>query len=656
MTFVPFDPLEFKNARINDAALGAIKREIENILSSYVGWYDPFCELIQNALDAVDARFEFEASAGSSASHIPRVFIEINLDENSLTVSDNGIGLDKDKFEQFLAPNFSFKTGNTRGHKGVGATYVAYGFNYMRISTKTPGFSASGRIIGARNWLRSNLSGANPKVEPDLTQQTDEFFGNVDRGVSVTVRFDETTHPKRLDWIRVTTAEDWIKILTIKTGLGAITPNKATEVTVTVFSKDHRTTKIEQGTSYLWLHRNANKKASFREISRQQEIYFRKYGAARSLSDRLNKLDFIYDTWIPDEITQLLGESLDDDEKEVIKTYSPNVSFEFGYTAKLWQQFNDSLGLRSGYKALLSGIQLAANNMPQGETIQIPLNRNIGRQNQLHFLFHFNSYTPDLGRKGFHRELTDFAKGLSATITEKLLSKVRYLLKANTGAAPDLVREIKIADWKRELLEHEQNQPLSLHNKHFFIPTERISITSKPTREQDVIALFHQLIAGGVIRGIGVMSTNERFIYDGLFKITFDLDIELYVYEKTINPLGVPIQTAEFLKGRVTDPRVLEYKFCLDGLVEDFDTQDKNIRDIDLCIVWSTGELYKERYGITSLLIPENSDQRQYHGVTHVLYDLETGSKHCDLIVLEELIDFLNDQPKAARLQSSKYE
>ena len=565
-------------------------------------------------MDAVDARLEFETSAGTSASYVPRVFIEINLDENSLTVSDNGIGLDKDKFEQFLAPNFSFKTGNTRGHKGVGATYVAYGFNYMRISTKAPGFSASGRIIGARNWLRSSLSGANPKVEPDLTQQIDAFFGRVDRGVSVTVRFDETTHPKRLDWIRVSTAEDWLKILTIKTGLGAITPNRATEVTVTVLSKAHRTTKIEQGTSYLWLHRNANKKASFREITKQQETYFRKYGAARTLPDRLNNLDFIYDTWSPDELTQLLGDSLDDDEKEVIKVYSPSVSFEFGYTAKLWQQFNDSLGLRSGYRVLLSGIQLAANNMPQGEMIQIPLNRNIGRQNQLHFLFHCNFYTPDLGRKGFHRELTDFAKGLSAAITERLLSKVRYLLKANTGAAPDLVREIKIADWKKELLEHEQTQPLSLHSKHFFIPAERISITSKPTREQDVIALFHQLIAGGVIRGISVMSTNERFIYDGLFKITFDLGIELYIYEKTTNPLGVPIQTAEFLKGRVTDPRVLEYKSCLDGLVEDFDTQDKNMRDIDLCIVWSTGELYKEGYGITSLLIPENSDQRQYHG------------------------------------------
>lgn len=153
MTFTPFDPLEFKSSKFSDAAIGALKREIENILSSYVGWYDPFAELIQNALDAVEARAQQEHDAGST-NYRPTINIRIDLDDNALTVTDNGIGLDKEKFEQFLAPNFSFKSGKTRGHKGVGATYVAYGFNYMRISTRVPGFEASGRITGARNWLR----------------------------------------------------------------------------------------------------------------------------------------------------------------------------------------------------------------------------------------------------------------------------------------------------------------------------------------------------------------------------------------------------------------------------------------------------------------------------------------------------------------------
>ncbi|WP_156449526.1 ATP-binding protein [Caulobacter sp. CCH9-E1] len=656
VTFTPFDPLEFKNAKISDAALGALKREIGNILSSYVGWYDPFCELIQNALDALEARVALENSAGSSDNYEPRLSIIIDLKDNALTISDNGIGLDKDKFEQFLAPNFSFKTGNTRGHKGVGATYVAYGFNYMRVSTKVPGYEASGRIVGAKNWVKANSSGGNPKVEPDASPLADNTFNDFDRGVSITVRFDDETHPKRLDWIQAKTAEKWAKILTIKTGLGSIRKDEKIKVEVVV-KGDKETTKFSlPGTSYLWLHQSPCKKSSVKEVFKAQDDLYKKFGPGRKMPDKYSNLDFLYENWTSNELLDLLGTSLDAEEKSIIERHTPTVSVEFGYTAKLWSKFNESLELRANYRVLNAGIQLAANNMPQGETISIPLTRNIGRQNQLHFLIHFENYSPDMGRKGFHRELTDFARSVSRQISENHLAKLRYLLKANTGVAPDLVREMKISDWKKDMLTHEDSQPLVLKSEHFFLPTERVSITSAPTREQDVIALFHQLIAGGVVRGISVMSTNERFTYDGLFKVAFDLAPNIYVYDEQKNPLGVPEDTAIALNGKVTEPRVLEYKFSLDGLVEDLENQDKNIKDIDLCVVWDVGTTYTERYGITSLLIPENSDQRQFHGVTHVLSDIETGAKHCDLIVLKDLIDFLNAPAETAVIQRERFE
>jgi hypothetical protein len=656
MTFTPFDPLEFKNTRITDAELGALKREIRNILSSYVGWYDPFCELIQNALDAVEARAAQEHSAGAGADYKPNIRIIIDLDENSLTVTDNGIGLDKDKFEQFLAPNFSFKSGNTRGHKGVGATYVAYGFNYMRISTKVPGFEASGRIIGAKNWLQEGSAGGNPKIEPDDSPHVDEMYAHVDRGVSITVRFDENTHPKRLDWIKADNAEKWSKILSIKTGLGSIVadPNVGIEIVVRACEKE--TVTRPRGTTYLWLHSEAKKIARVREVEVESRRLFEKYGAGRALPDKYRNLDFVYDNWSSLELKDLIGASIDDDGKEILEKYRPSIAVEFGYTAKLWSKFNESLEIRVGHRVLTSGIQLAANNMPQGEAILIPLTRNIGRQNQLHFLIHFENYSPDMGRKGFHRELTDFAKSAARIITENHLAKLRHLLKANTGVAPDLVRELKIGDWKKAMLLHEAQQPLVLNSQHFFKPTERVSITSKPTREQDVIALFNQLIAGGVIRGISVMATNERFTYDGLFKIAFDLEPEIYTYDEVLNPLGVGEEVANALKGRVTDPQILEYKFSLDGLVEDLDSLDKNIIDINLCIAWETGSLYVERFGITSLLMRENADQRQYHGITHVLTDLESGAKICDLIILSELVEFLNDPSSTSERQREKYE
>lgn len=656
MTFTPFDPLDSKTTKINDAALGALKREIRNILSSYVGWYDPFCELIQNALDAVEARSALEISAGTSADYQPRIDVLIDLQSNSLSVTDNGIGLDKEKFEQFLAPNFSFKSGATRGHKGVGATYVAYGFNYMRVSTRVPGFEASGRIVGARTWLNTDGSPANPKVEPDIST-IDGPFAGIDRGVSVIVRFDETTHPKTLDWIKADSADKWSKILFVKTGFGSIVEDNDVEIKIRVKSTvGEETEVVTQGTRYLWLYKSAAKTARIRDLETASKALFDKYGVSRKLPDKFRNLDFLYDAWTPAELIDLIGSSLDSEEKEVICKHQPKVAVEFGFSAKQWTAFNDALKLRASYKILTAGIQLAANNMPQGEALTIPLTRNIGRQNQLHFLIHFQNYSPDLGRKGFHRELTDFAKSTARYITENHLVRLRSYLKANTGIAPDLVRELQIGDWKKNMLAHEAAEPLVLNSKHFFKPTERVSITSAPTREQDVIALFNQFVAGGVIRGIWVMSTNERFTYDGLFKVSFELPSALYTYDPVSNPLGVPADVAGQLQGKVTDPRVLEYKFSLDGLIEDFEGSEKNINDVDLCITWETGDLYQEKYGITSLLIPENADQRQYHGVTHILNDLETGARHCELIVLKELVQYLNDPDATADVQRDKYE
>ena len=40
--FAAFDPLKAKLDANTEAQVNALKREIRNILKSYVGWYDPF--------------------------------------------------------------------------------------------------------------------------------------------------------------------------------------------------------------------------------------------------------------------------------------------------------------------------------------------------------------------------------------------------------------------------------------------------------------------------------------------------------------------------------------------------------------------------------------------------------------------------------------
>ncbi|MGJ8722554.1 MAG: ATP-binding protein [Salinibacterium amurskyense] len=657
MNFTPFDPLDLANPQASDAALEAMKRQIENILSSYVGWFDPFAELIQNGLDAVDKRDQLEKNANPNTQYRPVISIEIDIKNNKLTVTDNGVGMSEDEFRHFLAPSYSYKrlADRTRGHKGVGATYVAYGFNHMRVATKSPHFEAAGAISNARAWLDRSEPGQNPRVAPD-PEGIHPSLATSDRGTSVTVHFDQQTRPSQLSWLKADTAATWLDILTVKTGLGSVTKDTKKLIRVSVLTESG-TDSIERiGTGYLWLHESASKSARFREIDKKARELHDRQGANYKLPRKFSELNFIYETWTTDELRSLLTGVIDGDDVKVLNDHTPSISVEYGNSARLWSAHNKALGVRAGQTILSSGIQLAANDMPQGETIVIPLVRSIGRQNQIHFLIHFDNYTPDMGRKGFHRELTEFAKTTSKWLSENVLFRYRKQLKANTGAASDLVGEIKMEDWKKEIEIHEQQSPLRLTSPHFFLPTSTVSITSEPTREQDVIALFHELLAGGVVRGIQVMSTNERSTYDGLFKVSLELDQAIYLHHAETNPLGVHQDVLDLMHKRVTATRVLEYKYSLDGLVDDLDSNDKNIQHLDLCVAWEIGARIESRFGIKSLLMPENAEVREYHGVTHVLSDLETGNRHCDLIILRDMIAFLNDPELESANQRARFE
>lgn len=652
-TFLSFDPLDAQSTAVTLVAAQAQKRQLENILSSYVGWFDPFSELIQNSLDSIEERSKIDNS-----NYIPSIWISIDIQNNTLCVTDNGLGLDESKFKQFLGPNISFKSKNTRGHKGVGATYLAYGFNFIQISTKTSDFEWVGKMENARKWLNETSASDNPKIVSDKTGPLDPNFNSIDKGVSIFLKFDKTTHPKDLKWIMADTAEQWEKILRIKTGLGAFISNNKIKLGITVKDRNGVSTEIsELGINYYWPHLAGVKSASIRDITKREDDLYKKNGKNFKLPSNLTNLDVFYDFWNTIEITDFYNSKITPEQKEIVNTYSPEIYVSFVYSLKLWDTINKDMNLRSGYKMLYGGIQIFANNMPQGETIQIPLNRNVGRQNQIHFAIHFKNYSPDLGRKGFRSELVDFAKDLSKEISDGPLMKIKYTLKPSTGTIPDIGRQEDIHKWKNEMLKHETDKPLIIINENFFLPTNKISLLSIPTREQDVIALFNQLLAGGVIRGIRIMSTNERFVYDGLFKIAIEKPDANHLYHKKDNPLGIE-QTSfnAFPHPFLSSPHILEYKFSLDGLIEDISRGDKNSNDIGLVVVWETGDAYKANYKITSLLDPSNLHYRGYHGITHMITNINNEQKEMDLIVLSELIEFLNDPDETIKKQIEKYE
>jgi hypothetical protein len=192
-----WDPL---SGNSEDAALAdRMKRqEIRNILRSYTGFFDLFSELLQNSLDSLDSRSDEEVS-----NYQPTIWVHIDIQGNSVSVTDNGTGLSLDRIRLFLQPNMSFKVkGTTRGEKGVGATYLAYGFNYLQIATRTPDFEYVGVLEKGREWVedKDNII-VRPHIRP--SQPSDPAFNSIDRGASFVIKLSgDKIRPKDLsvDW------------------------------------------------------------------------------------------------------------------------------------------------------------------------------------------------------------------------------------------------------------------------------------------------------------------------------------------------------------------------------------------------------------------------------------------------------------------------
>ncbi|WP_329838256.1 hypothetical protein [Stenotrophomonas geniculata] len=649
---VTWDPLQNGNDIDGEIIAAAQKRQIKNILKSYVGMYDSFSELLQNALDALDRRCSEDGDG-----YKPKLWIRIDLAENSFSVVDNGVGFKEKEFKSFLAPNISFKDGRkARGNKGVGATYIAYGFDSLTFATKGNGYLFCGEMLGGRTWVDDeNGIVVRPVVEEALSSS--QTFDAIDRGSYFRIVFGGVnSRPKSLSWYQATTAEQWLYLLLIRTPLGSVPFIGEAESKVTfdleVISQDGAVTSISNAPpSYMFPHLKIKASINLKDVLDYQEKALKDGKDPGALPSKYSKLNGIYEFFDTGKLLEMRSLGVDEDISRVISEFSVEAYGYFSYSTSIWDQLNDSVAkLRRGYRILRGGLQLANNRMIQGDLIVIPLTSNTGYQNQAHILVHFKGADPDLGRKGFQPELRTAAEAISVAIVNRHKQWRSKLLKTDSGAKPEISKELELHEWVKQQEKYESDNPLVIENKNFFAPVREISITSIPQSEQDVIVLFNQLIAGGVIRGIRLLATNQVRQYDGIFKFSIKEPLANHVFDKMTNPLGV--EELHHDGERVSAPKILEYKHSLDGLIREFENGEKSEKDVHLAVVWDIGEEWKRTYEALSLLDLDNIHQRDFHGLTHVL---SSGNTRLYLIVLKELVAYLNNVDGVQDFQKVMY-
>jgi len=279
------------------------------------------------------------------------------------------------------------------------------------------------------------------------------------------------------------------------------------------------------------------------------------------------------------------------------------------------------------------------------------MTNNVGFQNLAHVVLHFENAEPDLGRKGFQPEYAQLAEKISVSAVTAF--RGRYNLLRKPGVAKIFNDELKIDQWIRKQEEHETTHALAIKGAGLFMPTEELPIRSEPLVEQDVVALFNQMLSSGLVRGIHLIASSQYNQYDGLYRVRMEPPFAKFIYAPN-NPLGIDSDVFTGDTPMATKTKVLEYKYTLNGLVEELQSGVKDINDIGLLVAWEMGEKWREMFDVTSLLDEETRHHRQVHGTTHSFTHSVSGAHAFEAIILHDLVRYLDDPEAEQERQREK--
>lgn len=651
-----FDPLATDEspagASITAVLEEANKRIIHNILKSYTGYFDLFSELLQNALDAVQSRQRHEPRG-----YVPKIWVTIDMPGNIVRIADNGVGMNEREFKYCLRPSVSFKKqADLRGHKGVGATFLAYGFSFLKLQSKQEGSELAAILRQGRQWAE-DLSNTVPRPKFQAVEFNVPELLAESRGTSVEIIVGQASgeRPKDLAWMGAQTAEQWYTVLRIKTPLGGVylsTGPFRPRLDIRVINSDRAESRYETDRAeYFYPHEIPNLKvqslrdvaAVMNSIAGDSETKFLK------LPPEYKRLDCIYDIWDKKEILDedsYFSSALSDEQRLLVERHRVMVYACFLRSAKIWGELNDDIfGLRKGQQIIHGGVQMASDFMIQGDLGIIPLTSTIGYQANSHVVVHFTDGNPDMGRKVFQPELKELADTL-AVRSVTTFKRFLQFLKPDTGAQT-LPPDRELYDWKQTQERHRNRYPLAYARNG-----SRVALLSTPQQEQDVIALFHELVGAGVLKGLRFFGTSQNDRYDSLFMIEYPKDFAI-LFDGTKNRLGI---ARAFDLPYFSEPKVLEYKYSFDSLVDDFEKEEKFAKQIDLVVCWTAGTQYKAKFYLMPLLVGDEGSSRLTFGTTHQAYAIGSqNSPAFEVLVLEDLLNWLQDPAGEEARQKTRY-
>lgn len=612
---------------------------VRNILDSYQSSSDFLVEMLQNSVDAIEYRVRIARQLWGDLDpgHRPQVWVILNFNNNEVRVVDNGLGMSKPELLRMLLPHLSPKRDaavdigcGLRGHKGVGTNYLAYGYDYIRVSTKGEDGFLCFELSDARRWAMGEVGAMEPMARP--AEETCQILRNLAFGTAVTLRLGEGSRPSSLSHLG-TSPGRWAANLRTRTAAGFVdlldqeTWNKQVQVNLILISGGKRVTSAQMPFSFPLPHTMPH----FNNLDLGQ--YYQKKRRGDPIAPKFQNKDGIYQVWS--------RRSLFHPEQGIVKwekyqNLYPELVAVYGFfahSASLFTVLSEVAVGDKSMKAIKPGVLLAAHNAVIGRPIPLDLGFGAGNEDRFFMLVELADARPDLGRKGFNDELENEVRALGSELVSYFLARRKHLKPAGIQASQSAGR---MAQHKRirDAEARAEKEPLG----------REYSLLCVPRHEPEVIALFHELCGRGDIVGYDIFGLFHNGTYDAAFRFELSKEHPRAVYDPVRNPLG--LTPAAFGRQGTTahPPAMCEYKVCLDSLIEEVTGMNspKRFEDIALAICWEVGKRWKRAFDLLDLTEAGVVGRRELCGATCLLLRKGAEEGHAvHVIELRKVVELL---------------
>jgi hypothetical protein len=628
--------------------------QIDNILSSYDDEFDAFSELVQNSMDAVAYKYE------THSDYKPEIVVTVNCEKNTLSVLDNGCGVEGSDFSIAMRPNASLKRRlnhkNTRGEKGAALVFLQFGHHGFEFHSKTVQSEKSYKVADGRQWFIKTLDVLEDQsLSFDQKQFPNETFvlsntitqqlSTYETGTFVEVTFGDGCQLKKLE--SIFDGDKPLRkleyILRTRTAIGYYYQrNKDAfqqDLTIKIKIIKNNGEKLSENplkieTGFLFPNELAQKKGSI--ISKMTDL--------KKNSELI--YEFITNDFIDNHFSEFLNSNKEF--KHLISKYSVNGYFSYAYKNDFYEKISSEyMGINNTQNNTMQliqingGLKIFVKEFPNGRIHSFLHRSGAEHKSRTFVLLNFGGkYKPDYGRKNISDEVRKFVLKFCqelinfATRKERRThlingpGKGRESVRTQKDAEQLLLEETKKLKEKCEVWVKSNEEPITTKYKPFL---------REPVYEDEVILEFIWLLQNGFLSGYKIYGLPSVYQLDALFDYHLVKE-DKYIYHPENNPNGLnfPIDRRELSY----ENQWIEFKISSDRLIDDFNKE--------------SGESGKKYFGLIHLLIcfevddstdnyeiemvdDHNKQDQAFYGVTHYLKSIDDQTHVIQVIELKTL-------------------